>query len=53
MEVRMWYRGGNSMFVCERGRMRRHRMHSLQDLEEVSEQCLPWPVEDTALGECD
>jgi hypothetical protein len=52
MEVRRWCRGGNNMLVCKRGGMRRHRMHSLQELEEVSKQSLTWPVEDTVLGEC-
>jgi hypothetical protein len=28
-------------------------MLSLQELEEVSEQSLPWSVEGTALGECE
>jgi hypothetical protein len=27
---------------CEMGGMRRHRMPNLQELEEVSEQSLPW-----------
>jgi hypothetical protein len=31
-----------NVLVCEMGGMRRHRMHSLQELEEVSEQSLPW-----------
>jgi hypothetical protein len=53
MKVRRWCRVGNSILICKRGGMRRHRMHSLQELEEVSEQCLPWTVEDTALEECD
>jgi hypothetical protein len=42
MELRKWSRGGNSMLICVIRGMRIHRMHSLWELEEVSEQTLPW-----------